>query len=132
MKQLHCWFWWLNVNRSAATSAMRCAHFCCDMDCCVPHGMWHVLVLITRTNHVAYIWLQDKVVSSISELYSFMDASDATLARKVLGEGAIDQDEAAGGPEATEGAGRAAGLGGLWGGWLQEVMQALGRASWDC
>jgi hypothetical protein len=40
--------------------------------------------------------LQDKVVSSISELYSFMDASDATLARKVLGEGASDQqaDEA--------------------------------------
>lgn len=42
--------------------------------------------------------LQDKVVSSISELYSFMDASDATLARKVLGEGASEQaaDDASG------------------------------------
>jgi hypothetical protein len=30
--------------------------------------------------------LQDKVVNSISELYSFMDSADATLALKVLGE----------------------------------------------
>lgn len=38
------------------------------------------------------------MVSSISELHSFMDASDATLARKVLGEGASEQaaDDASG------------------------------------
>lgn len=30
--------------------------------------------------------VQDKVVNSISELYSFMDSADATLALKVLGE----------------------------------------------
>lgn len=30
--------------------------------------------------------LQDKVVNSTSELYSFMDSADATLALKVLGE----------------------------------------------
>lgn len=31
-------------------------------------------------------YLQNKVVNSISELYSFMDSADATLALKVLGE----------------------------------------------
>jgi hypothetical protein len=30
--------------------------------------------------------VQDKVVNSISELYSFMDSADSTLALKVLGE----------------------------------------------
>jgi hypothetical protein len=43
--------------------------------------------------------LQDKVVSSISELYSFMDGADATLALKVLGE--VDENgEPVGGPDA--------------------------------
>eukprot|EP00879_Flechtneria_rotunda_P005416 GHRR01005708.1.p1 GENE.GHRR01005708.1~~GHRR01005708.1.p1 ORF type:complete len:1495 (+),score=578.36 GHRR01005708.1:300-4784(+) len=44
-------------------------------------------------------YLQDKVVNSISELYSFMDSADATLARKVLGEGGEEQHE---GQPATE------------------------------
>lgn len=35
--------------------------------------------------------LQDKVVNSISELYSFMDGADSTLARKVLGEGGAEE-----------------------------------------
>lgn len=34
--------------------------------------------------------LQDKVINSISELYSFMDGADGTLALKVLGE--VDED----------------------------------------
>lgn len=39
---------------------------------------------------------QDKVVGSIAELYAFMDAADATLARKVLGEGGDGEADAAG------------------------------------
>jgi hypothetical protein len=43
--------------------------------------------------------LQDKVANSISELYSFMDGADATLALKVLGE--VDENgEPVGGPNA--------------------------------
>jgi len=44
-------------------------------------------------------------VSTVSELYTFMDASDATLARKVLGEGA-DEPEAAQPPLSPRGPGQ--------------------------
>lgn len=40
--------------------------------------------------HVLPCFVQDKVVNSTSELYSFMDSADSTLALKVLGE--VDED----------------------------------------
>lgn len=48
------------------------------------------------------IFLQDKVVNSISELYSFMDGADATLARKVLGEGGEEEGIEATSPHTAE------------------------------
>jgi hypothetical protein len=39
--------------------------------------------------------MQDKVVSSVSELYAFMDGADTTLALKVLGE-VVEGDEGGG------------------------------------
>ncbi len=50
-------------------------------------------------------------MSSISELYSFMDASDATLARKVLGEGGPEEAEGEDAAAATEEEGETAGFG---------------------
>lgn len=41
---------------------------------------------LCHAHRLLYVALQDKVVNSISELYSFMDSADATLALKVLGE----------------------------------------------
>ena len=43
-------------------------------------------------------------MGSVTELYSFMDAADTTLARKVLGEGS----EGDGGEDAADAAGAAA------------------------
>ena len=38
--------------------------------------------------------LQDKVINNITELYTFMDTSDATLGLKVLGEGGDEEENA--------------------------------------
>lgn len=50
-----------------------------------------------------------QVVGSISELYTFMDSADATLARKVLGEVDGEEGEGAEGASAAVGAAEAGG-----------------------
>lgn len=49
-------------------------------------------MLLSHSLALPWLLLQDKVVNSISELYSFMDGADATLTLKVLGE--VDEDGA--------------------------------------
>lgn len=45
---------------------------------------------------------QEKVINSITELYSFMDSSNQTLDLKVMGEGAEDEVEYQTDPESEE------------------------------
>jgi dynein heavy chain len=51
--------------------------------------------------------MQDKVINSITELYTFMDTSDATLGLKVLGEGGDEEENAGHGEHQADHAGAA-------------------------
>jgi hypothetical protein len=52
----------------------------------------HAATLPDKCRPAPACHLQDKLVSTVGELYTFMDASDGTLVRKLLGENAEGEE----------------------------------------